>query len=102
MYFLENLVECLCVYYTARDQDQVITSVRPTEEFDLEIHNFDESRKYKAARNFCLDIGRHVIDTRAPRWSPETKKLSWLPAHLHCQLRCAGSHESFFVSGLHL
>src|SRR5215468_10066862 len=86
MYFLENLVECLCVYYTARDQDQVITSVRPAEEFDLEIHNFDESREYKAARNFCLDIGRHVIDTRAPRCR-ETNKVSWLRAHLHYQLR---------------
>jgi len=42
----------------------VITSIRPTEELNLEIHNFVKSRKYKALKNFCLDIGRHVIDTR--------------------------------------
>src|SRR5262245_8482612 len=65
MQFLENLVESRYIHYTPGDHNQVITSVRPTEEFDLEIHNFVESREYKASKNFCLDMRRQIIDTRA-------------------------------------
>jgi len=72
-YFAENLLESLYIDYPAGDHYQVITPVRPTEEFDLEIHNFVKSRKYKALKNFCLDIGRHVIDTAVKLESESTE-----------------------------
>jgi hypothetical protein len=64
-YFAENLFESLYIDYPAGDHYQVITSIRPTKELNLEIHKFVKSRKYKALKTSCLDIGRHVIDTRS-------------------------------------
>jgi hypothetical protein len=37
----------------------------------LKIHSFLKSREYKALKGFCLDIGRHVIDTRSQAGSTE-------------------------------
>jgi hypothetical protein len=53
----------------------VITSIRPTEELNLKIHNFLKSREYKALKSFCLDIGRHFIDTHGQAGVGEARKV---------------------------
>jgi hypothetical protein len=82
----------------------VITSVRPTEEFDLEIHNFVESSEYKASKSFCLDMRRHIIDTRAQMsrgnnegFVPASAKPTAAQRERTLGLHCQFSTGAFFL-----